>query len=130
MSDKMTTHGAMSWSELMTTDPQAARGFYGELFGWQFETMAMPDGDYHVASVNGEKSAGIMPIPEQAAGTPPHWGQYITVEDVDALVEKINALGGQVLVPPTDIPGVGRFLLLQDPQGATVSAITYSQPSE
>ena len=130
MSDKMTTHGAVSWSELMTTDPQAARGFYGELFGWQFETMPMPDGDYHVASAAGEKLAGIMALPEQAAGTPPNWGQYITVDDVDGMVKKIENLGGTVLVPPTDIPGVGRFLLLQDPQGATLSAITYNTPSE
>lgn len=127
MSDKITTHGMPSWSELMTTDAASATEFYGQLFGWRFDTMPMPEGDYHVASIGDEKVAGIMAIPAQAAGTPPNWGQYITVDDVDAFADKVKTLEGVILVPPTDIPGVGRFVLFQDPQGAMLSAITYAE---
>lgn len=127
MNDKMTTQGMPSWSELMTSDPQAATKFYGELFGWQFETMSMPDGDYHVAALGEEKIAGIMAIPEEAKGSPSQWGQYFTVKDVDSFAKKISTLGGAIIVPPTDVPGVGRFIMFQDPQGATLSAFQYSE---
>jgi predicted enzyme related to lactoylglutathione lyase len=126
MNNKMTTHGMPSWSELMTSDPQAATKFYGELFGWQFETMAMPDGDYHVAALGEETIAGIMAIPEEAKGSPSFWGQYFTVNDVDSFAVNITALGGSIIVPPTEVPGVGRFVMFQDPQGATLSAFQYS----
>ena len=125
MSDKMTTHGLPSWLELITTDPGAATEFYGQLFGWTFEVMPMPDGDYHVAAVGEEKVAGITAVPAEAAGTPPIWGQYITVDNVDQFADKVTQLGGQILVPPTDIPQVGRFMMFQDPQGASLSAFTY-----
>ncbi len=127
MTDKMTTHGMPSWLELMTTDAAAASKFYSELFGWTFETMPMPDGDYHVAAVGDEKIAGIMAHPPEAAGTPPNWGNYITVDDVDSFADKVASLGGTVVVPPTDVPGVGRFTMFQDPQGAMLSAFTYVQ---
>jgi predicted enzyme related to lactoylglutathione lyase len=57
---------------------------------------------------------------------PPHWGVYITVDDVDATAAKAQQLGATTIVPPTDIPNVGRFCTFQDPQGAVISAITYS----
>ncbi len=120
------THGAFSWAELMTTDTEAAKGFYGELLGWQFKSMDMPTGQYHVVSIGEEQIAGIMATPPESAGAPPFWGNYVTVDDVDALQDKVPALGGKVLVPPTDIPGVGRFMLFQDPQGAALSVITYA----
>jgi len=65
-------------------------------------------------------------IPPQAEGTPPNWGGYVTVDDVDATARKAEELGAKILVPLTDIPNVGRFFVLQDPQGAVVSAITYA----
>ena len=63
--------------------------------------------------------------PGSAPDAPPHWGTYVTVEDVDATARKAEALGAKTLVPPTDIPKVGRFCMLQDPQGAVIAAITY-----
>ena len=69
---------------------------------------------------------GIMPIPPQAEGTPPNWGGHVTVDDVDATARKAEELGARILVPLTDIPNVGRFFVLQDPQGAVISAITYA----
>lgn len=127
MTDKMTTQGVPSWLELMTTDASAAKEFYSQLLGWKMETIPMPDGDYHVASLGEEKVAGIMSTPKEAKSTPPNWGTYITVEDVDEFASNVTNLRGTLLIPPTDIPGVGRFLMFQDPQGAMLSAITYTQ---
>jgi len=74
----------------------------------------------------GEQIGGIMPLPPGApAHMPPSWGCYITVDDVDAVAEKAFSLGANVLVPPQDIPSVGRFAVLQDPQGAMFNIITY-----
>jgi uncharacterized protein len=67
-----------------------------------------------------------MGMPPDAPPMPPAWGCYVTVDDVDATLEKCAALGGKVLVPPMDVPTVGRMAVIQDPQGATLSVITYS----
>ncbi|SDB50301.1 hypothetical protein SAMN05660653_02488 [Desulfonatronum thiosulfatophilum] len=126
MSNKYETHGAFSWNELLTADVDGAKKFYGTLFGWEISGMPMEGMDYSVIKAGGEEVGGMMPMPSQVpAGTPPHWGTYVTVDDVDATAGKAKELGGRVLVPPTDIPGVGRFCVLQDPQGAVISAITY-----
>jgi uncharacterized protein len=126
MNDPFKTHGAFSWCELMTSDPEAAKRFYGTLFGWTLEDMDMGRGTYTVVKAGGAGIGGIMkPRPERAPDAPPHWGTYVTVEDVDATVRKAEALGAKTLVPPTDIPKVGRFCMLQDPQGAVIAAITY-----
>jgi hypothetical protein len=66
---------------------------------------------------------------ECAPDAPPHWATYVTVEDVDATARKAEALGAKTLVPPTDIRKVGRFCMLQDPQGAVIAAITYVKES-
>ncbi len=128
--DAYKTHGAFSWNELLTSDPAAAVGFYKELFGWSVETMDMPQGPYHVVKADGTSIGGIMQMPEHAAGqgVPPHWGSYITVDDVDAAAARATALGGRVALPPMDIPGVGRMAVLLDPQGAAINVITYQMP--
>jgi len=126
MNEPMKTHGAFSWCELLTSDATAAIAFYGELFGWQTREMPMPNGTYNVVSIAGQDAAGIMKTPPAAAGQPPFWGVYVTVNDVDATAEQAKKLGGKVLMGPMDIPNVGRFCTLQDPQGAVISAITYA----
>jgi predicted enzyme related to lactoylglutathione lyase len=126
MSDPMKTHGAFSWNELITSDPAAAKKFYGELLGWNYRDMDMgPGGVYSVVSVGGKDIAGIMATPPQAAGMPPAWGAYITVDNVDATAKKAEALGAKIMLPPQDIPMVGRFCWLSDPQGAPIAIITY-----
>jgi hypothetical protein len=70
----------------------------------------------------------MMGMPPDAPAMPPTWGIYITVENVEEITQKAEELGGKVLMPPHDIPGVGRFSLIQDPQGATFYAIAYSAP--
>jgi len=124
--DAFKTHGAFSWNELMTTDPEAALRFYGALFGWQFETMDMGTGPYRVIKAGGTAVGGLMTTPPAAQGMPPTWGSYVTVVDADATAAKCKALGGKVLVGPMDIPKVGRFVVLQDPQGAVINAMAYS----
>jgi predicted enzyme related to lactoylglutathione lyase len=125
MDEKLMKHGAFSWFELMTTDVEAAKSFYSQLLGWTTKDMPMGDMNYTVTSVEGEDVGGIMPMPPDAGEMPPSWGIYITVNDVDATVSKAKELGGKILVEPRDIPEVGRFCVIQDPQGAWFSAITY-----
>ena len=123
------TPGAFSWCELMTTNPGAATEFYAQLFDWKLEAMnaGMP---YHVVKVGDAAIGGIMGMPPGAPpGMPPTWVPYVTVADVDALVKKVVSLGGKVLMPPADIPSVGRFAVIADPQGAAINVITYVMPA-
>jgi predicted enzyme related to lactoylglutathione lyase len=127
--DAFQTPGAFSWCELMTTDPAAATAFYSKLFGWQTEAMnmGMP---YTVVKVGDSAIGGMMGMPPGApAGMPPTWVPYVTVKDVDALVKQVVSLGGTVRMPPTDIPTVGRFAVIADPQGAAINVITYVMPT-
>ncbi len=127
MVDKFKTHGAFSWCELMTNDPEAATRFYVELFGWTVDKMQMAhiDMTYTVVKSGEEGLGGIMPIPAAVAGMPPQWGVYVTVDDVDATAKKAEELGAKIVIPLTDIPNVGRMCVFQDPQGAAISIITY-----
>jgi predicted enzyme related to lactoylglutathione lyase len=125
MDEKLKKHGAISWSELITTDVAGAKSFYGELFGWTFDDMPMENSVYSVFSANGEEIGGMMPLAPEVQEMPPCWGQYVTVHDVDAVAEKAAANGGKIAMPPRDIPEVGRFCVIQDPQGAFISIITY-----
>jgi len=128
MADKFKTHGAFSWFELTTSDLEAAKNFYTKLFGWKTEDSPMGDGrPYTVVKVGDESAAGIMNTPPQAQGMPPVWSIYITVDDVDATARKTQELGGKVLMPPMDIPKVGRFCVIQDPQGAVICPIQYEE---
>lgn len=128
--DLFKTHGAFSWSELMTGDPKAATEFYGSLFGWKFETMDMGQGPYHVVKIGDASLGGIMKPPPDAGAMPPQWGCYVTVDDIDATAKKTTQLGGKVLAGPMDIPTVGRMAVLQDPQGAVINAISYVPDSK
>ena len=127
--EAMKQHGAFSWNELMTTDVAGARSFYGELLGWILQDTTHPNMDYTIITAGETQIGGIMAVPEQAKGMPPAWGAYVTVDDVDALLPRVEQLGGKIRVPPTDIPNVGRFMLIQDPQGAMLSLITYTVES-
>ncbi len=124
--DVYKTHGAFSWSELMTSDPAAASAFYGQLFGWTVKDMGPQMGGYCVANVGETGVAGIMAPPPEAAGVPPMWSCYVTVNNVDETLAQAKALGATVCMEPMDVPGVGRMATLKDPQGAVLSIITYS----
>ena len=122
------THGAISWTELTTTDPAAAADYYGKLFGWKVLPPNAEMGGYRVINVGDSGIGGIMANPEGAPPMPPHWGSYVTVTNADEIAQRATGLGGTVLVPPMDIPGVGRMVVLQDPQGAVISAIAFAMP--
>lgn len=111
-------NGQFVWYDLGTTDKDAAKAFYGAVLGWDGEDV--PALHYTVFKSAGVPAAGLMVLPDhlQQAGTPPHWLGYIGVDDVDAAAERITGAGGQVRHTPTDIPDVGRFAVLADPQGA------------
>ncbi len=125
MTDVFKQHGAFSWCELMSPDLGAAKSFYAELFGWAMQDMPAGETTYTVLKAGEAEVGGMMVTPPEARGAPPHWGCYVTVDDVDATAATAARLGGRILVTPTDIPDVGRFCVLQDPQGAVISAITY-----
>jgi predicted enzyme related to lactoylglutathione lyase len=125
MDEQFKQHGAFSWCELMTTDVEAAKVFYARLFGWKTEDMSMPGMTYTVVKAGSKEIGGIMAVPKEAQGMPPMWGAYVTVDDVDLTAKTAEQLGAKLLVPPTDIPNVGRFCVIQDPQGAVINAITY-----
>jgi predicted enzyme related to lactoylglutathione lyase len=111
--------GALCWTELMTTDASAAEKFYTGLFGWKPESMPMGPGMTYTVFKRGETAAGgMMQITADMGPIPPNWGIYFQVADCDASAAKAASMGAQVVVPPKDIPNVGRFAILIDPQGA------------
>ena len=115
-------HGAFSWNELTTTDPKAALEFYTKLFGWDTEVMHMDCMDYTIVKAGERPIGGVMAA---EPGMPATWASYVTVDNIDETARLAESLGGKVRVPPTDIPEVGRFAILLDPQGAVIAAITY-----
>jgi hypothetical protein len=126
--DRFKAHGDFSWVELLTTDVEAAKEFYQGVFGWELSESPMPEGGYTLIKAGGRAVGGMMSMPPGVPpGTPPHWMAYVTVDDVDAVAKKVGELGGRMLVPPMDIPDVGRFCTFQDPHGAVISAIQYTQ---
>ncbi len=126
MDDALKQHGAFSWNELMTNDVAAAKKFYTEAFDWEFKDEPMEGMTYTVVKAGGKDIGGIMAWPPESGEMPAAWGAYVTVNDVDETARKVETAGGKIHIPPRDIPGVGRFCVFQDPQGAYISAISYS----
>ena len=131
MGSRFETHGDFSWCELMTTDVDAARAFYGAVFGWTFEEMSVTEHRYTEIKAGGKGVGGMMGLPAAAPpGMSPCWSCYVTVSDLDPVVAKVNQLGGKLLYGPESIPSVGRFAVIQDPQGAVLAAIQYTMEAE
>ncbi|MDR3374713.1 MAG: VOC family protein [Ancalomicrobiaceae bacterium] len=107
------------WYELMTSDVGAAVAFYGRVVGWTAADSGAPGMRYSIFSAGARMVAGLMQIPAEVAagGGRPFWAPYVWVADVDAHAAKLTAAGGQVCRPPEDIPGVGRFAVVADPDG-------------
>ncbi len=121
---------SLVWNELATRDVEAAKAFYTGLFGWTTEEMPMPDFTYTTWVNDGNMNGGMIPMTgPQWEGIPAHWGVFFAVADTDAIAEKAKSLGGAVHVPPTDIPNIGRFAVIGDPQGATFTAMKLINPS-
>ncbi|MBD0283080.1 MAG: VOC family protein [Thermoleophilaceae bacterium] len=108
--------GALSLNQLNTSDPERAREFYTELFGWRVEEVGGGDRPYW-GLFNGDRlNGGMMKLPPES-DAPPHWLVYFGTDDIDAAAERIERSGGTVVVPKTDVPG-GQILVARDPHGA------------
>ena len=111
--------GEICWMELMVDDPTPLLPFYAEMFGWKFsEPMPMNGGEYISLEINGDKVGGLMKRPPDAPKTPPLWMNYFSVKSVDTWSEKVEALGGQIVMPKIEIPETGWFACMEDPTGA------------
>jgi predicted enzyme related to lactoylglutathione lyase len=111
-------HGQFTWYELTTPDVDAAIRFYPRFTGWGTQSF---DKDYTMWTSGGVPIAGIFRLNDEmrGKGVPPNWMPYVEVDNVDATANKAKSLGATVVVGPDDIPGTGRFAVLEDPQGAT-----------
>ena len=117
--------GGLVWEDLRSADPDAARAFYGALFGYEFEALEMAGPDYATFRLPDEPhvlggTGGLMDLPD---GTPSHWLVYFSVADTDAATAAAQASGGTVVAPPVDTP-FGRMACLADPDGATFMVMT------
>ena len=116
--------GTPSWVDLSTSDQGAAKSFYGSLFGWNWDDSDMGDGSvYSMAQLKGKSAAAVFTqrSEEVQQGIPPHWTTYITVNDADASTAKVEAAGGNVLMPAFDVFDAGRMAVVSDPTGAVVA---------
>jgi predicted enzyme related to lactoylglutathione lyase len=114
--------GGWLWNELHTSDTAKALSFYEKVVGFAHRSMDMgPAGMYHVLSQGGVDRGGVTA--DLAAGVRPHWLPYVNVEDVDATIDRAKKHGASILVPPSDIPGIGRFGVLMDPLGGVLAVM-------
>jgi predicted enzyme related to lactoylglutathione lyase len=121
--------GTFGWDELWTTDRKKATEFYKGLFGWGAKEGDMGGMGVYTEWQNGGQSiGGMLEIAPEMGPVPPNWLPYFMVEDCNATTDKAAASGGKVSVPPTDIPNVGRFSVIQDPQGAMFAIIKLTGP--
>jgi uncharacterized protein len=124
-------HGKFVWYELLTTEPERAAQFYSTVIGWEAKDASIPGVPYTLLSIEGESAAGLMDMPEtlRSTGAKPLWLGFIGVDDVDKTAALATAKGATVRKTAEDIPNVGRFAVLSDPQGA-LFALFKSDTSE
>ncbi|MCK4343104.1 MAG: VOC family protein [Phycisphaerae bacterium] len=116
--------GTFCWTELATRDVEKAKQFYTDLIGWKMVDQNISGMNYTMLYPPGaeEPIGGMMQMEgDQWEGVPPHWMPYILVESVDEGAKQCTALGGKIMLPPTDIPNIGRFCIIEDPTGAKIS---------
>jgi len=119
---------SLCWNELMSTDSKKAKEFYTGLFGWGANTQDFGGFEYTMFQ-NGERGAGgMLQIAPEMGPIPSNWLVYFAVDDCDAKVQKATELGAKVCKPADNIPGVGRFAILTDPQGAGFAIIKLDNP--
>lgn len=115
--------GTFQWNECETRDVAAAADFYTAVFGYRVDQMDMGQEEpYRLFMLGENRVAGLFKLTEEMEGVPPNWMTVFAVADCDAAVAKAGQLGGQALMPATDIP-VGRFAVLQDPTGAVFQVV-------
>ena len=123
-------HGDFIWYELMTGDVETAKAFYGPLLGWTFEPHEGSGMDYWTFKASDTNVGGFMSLSEEmiSGGARPMWVSYLLVDDVDRMAAAVTDHGGQVFMPPTDVPTVGRIAMVADPQGAALYVMKPQPP--
>ena len=114
--------GRFVWHELLTNDTAGAAAFYPKVVPWRTAPSSMPGYTIWMAGQN--QIGGLMALPAEAGSTPPHWLVYVGTPNVDSTCSQAQGLGARIVKPPADIPNVGRFAVLSDPQGATFALFT------
>jgi hypothetical protein len=120
--------GTMCWNELATSDIRRAEAFYGSLFGWSAVAREIGKTTYTTFVQEGVPRCGMLTIPTAWGPVPPHWLVYYSVRDCRGQAALVQSLGGTIRVPPTDLPEVGQFSIVADPQGATFAILEPVQP--
>lgn len=124
------TEGTPIWFELTASDQDAAQTFYEAVAGWHIAPSPMPEhGGYRIAEADGIPVAGIRRENPVAPGLP-GWAMYVATADVDGTASRVADLGGRVPFGPVDIPHVGRFAMVSDPQGVVFAVMTPTSPNE
>ena len=124
----MSRQGTPCWYELTTPDLNGAQTFYSAVIGWTVADCGMPGMDYRLATADAAMVAG-MRVPDDP-GMPPYWTIYFTVPNCDTAANAAMADGATVFMEPFDIPGIGRFAIVADPQGAVFCILTIDGPRE
>ena len=127
----MPKHGEFCWTEIITDNMETCKSFYTNVFGWELNQSEATGEDFEYLEYNNPGSypmGGIFKMtPEMCGGEevpPPHFMNYIAVDNVDETAAKAFELGGKIVTPPADIPNVGRFAMIQDPTGAAFAVLT------
>lgn len=116
--------GSLGWTQLNASDPDKAKPFYTALLGWKVEEMASPNGGTYTTWQKSDGGAGGMMAMPPGMGAPSHWLTYWMVADARAAHAKAESLGAKTFVPPTDVPGMLTFAVLQDPQGVMFAVMS------
>jgi predicted enzyme related to lactoylglutathione lyase len=122
MTTQSLPHRGFVWHELMTTDPDGAEAFYAEVVGTSVTRLGDDSDAYRMVTIDGVPVGGLVgPGPQgpkwPSGGPQPHWIASFGVQDADEAARRTEKLGGAVLLPPVDVPGMGRAAVLRDPQG-------------
>ncbi|MBP6469377.1 MAG: VOC family protein [Chloroflexi bacterium] len=118
---------ALVWNELQTRDTEAARSFYGAVFGWDYAT---DENGYVMCKTDGRVQAGMMAMDDSWGDIPASWSVYFMTDDVEAKVAKVSELGGSILVPLTAAGEMGKFAVVQDPQGGVFTIMQFNGPGD
>jgi predicted enzyme related to lactoylglutathione lyase len=116
-----TPPGGWIWNELATQAEKTALAFYEKAFGFTHDAMPMPEGTYYVLKQGDKGGAGLYKSKD--ATMPTQWTPYVCVADADATSERAKSFGATVLLPPSDVPGVGRLAMFNDPFGASIAIL-------
>lgn len=123
MSEVERRHGHFVWHEVMTPDVDASKAFYGELLGWSYDEAPMGDYSYWIVKKGEQRFGGMMSLAALGKdGVPPHWMPIVSVPDADEAAAATRSASGMVAAEPMEVPNIGRFTVLGDPQHAYTSA--------